>query len=130
MNLQKSFSGEEQVFISTGLGGKDNKLRFFVVFFGEEDSEISDFQFEQSKKDLAFTFEKCQAEMEDITRHFDYFTLKVLFPYNLNMKDALHEALAEINQYGNFLRPNILITNIKEFSPEEIAKYRNEETKD
>lgn len=126
MNLQKALSDEEQIFISTGLGGRDNKLRFFVVFFTNEEQELTDFQFDRSKKELLYTFEKYDAELELVERHYDYFTVKVLFPYVLNMKDALNDALYEINQYGNFLRPNILITNIKEFNSAEIAKHKND----
>jgi hypothetical protein len=40
------------------------------------------------------------------------------------MKDVLNDALQEINQYGNFLKQNLLITNIKEFNEQEIVRYK------
>lgn len=126
MNLQKSLSDEEQVFISTGLGGLDDKLRFFVVFFTNNEDELTDFQFDRANKELNYTFEKYNTCVETAVRHRDYFSIKVLFPYKENLKDALNEALNEINQYGDFLRMNILITNIKEFDELEIEQYKND----
>lgn len=126
MNLQKALSDVDQIFISTGLGGKEDKLRFFVVFFSKNDLEFTDFQFECACKELKYSFEKYQAELETVDRHADYFSIKVLFPYKLNLKDVLNEALLEINQYGDFIRMNILITNIKEFNANEIQQYKND----
>lgn len=126
MNLQKAFSDEDQIFISTGLGGKDDKLRFFVVFFSNHEQEFSDFQFNCAYKELKYSFEKYQAELETADRHSDYFSIKVLFPYKLNLKDVINEALQEINQYGDFIRRNVLITNVKEFSASEILQYKND----
>lgn len=126
MNLEKSLSDEEQVFISTGLGGKEDKLRFFIVFFAHQDTELSDFQMNRSKKELEYAFEKNKCELEEFNAHKDYFTIKALFPISLNMKDVLNGALQEINQYGNFLKQNLLITNIKEFNEQEIMRYKQD----
>ena len=38
MVIQSSLMDEQQVYISTGLGGKEQKLRYFVVFIGKENN--------------------------------------------------------------------------------------------
>ena len=40
MLLQSSLLDEQQVFISTGLGGKGKKLRYFVVFLSVNENEM------------------------------------------------------------------------------------------
>lgn len=123
MNIERSLSDEEQIFISTGLGGKDEKLRFFIVFFSIADDGFTEFQLKTAKKELEFMLEKNLCELEDFTEHPDFFSIKVLIPYKANMRDILNNYLKEVNQYGNFIRMNLLITNIKVFSEEEIRSY-------
>jgi len=120
MNIERTLSDVEQIFISTGLGGRDEKLRFFIVFFPASKGGFTEFQLKTAKNELEFIFEKNKCELEEFTEYSDYFTITALFPFKLNMKDILNGYLNEVNQYGNFIRMNLLITNIKIFNNEEI----------
>jgi hypothetical protein len=46
----------------------------------------------------------------------------MLFPLNSNVRASINEAVNEINQYGNFLDPKFLFTNVKILSEREIDK--------
>ncbi len=50
MILQSSLLGEQQVFISTGLGGKGQKIRYFIVLMKkDQDTPFNDTQKKTSK---------------------------------------------------------------------------------
>ena len=44
MLLESKLLDENQVFISTGLGGKENKLRYFIVIMTKKNADFTDFQ--------------------------------------------------------------------------------------
>ncbi len=130
MNLERSLSDEEQVFISTGLGGREDKLRFFIVLFSKkEEQDFTDFQIERTRAEVEFAFGHNDCELEEFVPHGNYITLKALFPYKMDMKGMLNGILSEVNQYGDFVQYNLLITNIKEFNPEEIDRFRTDSKK-
>ncbi len=129
MNLERSLSDEEQIFVSTGLGGREDKLRFFIVFFSKEEHAFTDFQVERTRKEVEFAFGNNNCELEEFTPFKDYITIKALFPYKMDIKDMLNGILNEVNQYGDFIQYNLLITNIKEFNKDEISRFKTDSKK-
>jgi len=120
ITLESEFSDERQIFISTGLGGKDDKLRFYA-FFKSTDGEIfSDYQRKLIEKEIPFFIRKYQGFPEEIQIRDNYFTLLFLIHIQVNIKTMLDEAIAECNQYGDFIHKGFIITNVKVFTEEEI----------
>jgi hypothetical protein len=74
MLLQSKFLDENQVFISTGLGGKGSKLRYFVVLVNSFD-KYDKLQQKLIKTELDFFLKKHDAELEQVR-----FCRKLLFP--------------------------------------------------
>jgi len=126
MSLERSLSDEEQIFISTGLGGKGEKLRFFIVFFSVSPDGFTEFQFKTAKSEIEFLFTKNDCVVESFVENKDYLALSAIFPYKLDIKELINKAIDEVNQYGNFMRNNLLLTNVKIFSEEEIRKFIEE----
>ena len=67
MLLQSSLLEEQQVYISTGLGGKGQSLRYFVVFIGKNQSSLlNETQRKLVKNELIYKIEKEGGEFESI----------------------------------------------------------------
>ena len=58
--------------------------------------------------------------LEQIDFFEDYCTLHLLFPLNADLKSIFEKTIDECNLYGNFLQRNMIITNVKKLSEEEI----------
>lgn len=122
MILQSSLLDEQQVFISTGLGGKKDKLRYFIIFPFNNPEEVSKIQQTTLKKELIFFMNQYDAEFEEIEFSNDFATALALVPLKADIKSMMKDILNECNQYGNFLSDNIIITNIKRFNSGEIQE--------
>lgn len=126
MILESGLIGENQVFISTGLGGKNNKLRYFMVFpFTQVPLEITQQKLVESE--LKFFVEKFGGEAEQIEVHEEYATLTSLIPIKAPIPDFIEEFMEECNQFGQFLREDsIIITNVKKLTNTEIEEIFND----
>jgi hypothetical protein len=122
ITLETEFSDEKQVFISTGLGGKGSQLRFFAFFKSARKRIFSDYQRELIEKEVPYSIQKHQGTMEKIQITDNYFTVLFLINIQVDIKTMLEEALDECNQYGNFIDKGFVITNVKEFTEEEIQR--------
>ena len=120
MHLESSFLDENQVFISTGLGGKGKKLRYFVVFLANEGVLLSKFQKKVIEKEIGYVFGKSDAEIEEISQYDAFVIIKVIIPIPVPIHELFEDAIIECNQFGDFLQTNFIVTNVKELSFEEI----------
>jgi hypothetical protein len=120
MHLESSFLDENQVFISTGLGGKGKKLRYFIVFLAKKDVVFADFQKKIVEKEVGYIFGKNEAEIEEFISTDTFITVKALIPIPVSIQELFELAIAECNQYGDFLQMNFIVTNVKDLSFDEI----------
>lgn len=120
MLLQSSLSGEQQVFISTGLGGKADKLRYFLIFPFHKEIFPSELQVKTLRAELDFFTKQYNGLIENFQLHQQYSTATLLFPLRANLPAFVQDLITECNQIGNFLSNNVMITNMKIFSPKEI----------
>jgi hypothetical protein len=124
MVLQSSLMDEQQVYISTGLGGKGQKLRYFVVFVGNEKIvEYSDIQSKLIKTELEFEIRKIDGELEEISFSENLAVAVLLLPVQSDLQLVFRSVIAECNQYGDFIKPDIIITNVKRMSFAEIKRF-------
>jgi hypothetical protein len=125
MSLEIELSDEKQIFISTGLGGKGSMLRFFVLMRSRALKPFAPYQKELIEQEFPFQIEKSGGTFEQISVEKNYITLLFLMEINANIRLVLDRAIAECNQYGDFINGLYLITNVKVFSREEILKELN-----
>lgn len=118
--LNSDLSGQQQIYISSGLGGHDKKLRFFALFATQNRQNLTELQKEIVEREFLFQLEKADVEVEKVDIRGNYFTILMLFPFDIDVKSSLNAAIAECNQYGNFLDPKYLFTNVKVLSEKEI----------
>ncbi|MBA4411020.1 MAG: hypothetical protein Q8S54_14815 [Bacteroidota bacterium] len=128
MVIQSSLMDEQQVYISTGLGGKGQKLRYFAVFIGNESViEYSGVQRKLIKTELEFTIKNIDGNLEEISFHENLAVAVLLLPVKSDIQNIFSKVINECNQYGNFVRQDIIITNVKRMSFDEIKKFINRE---
>ena len=120
--LSSDLSGRQQIYVSSGLGGYERKLRFFALFTSNDRQVFTDLQKEIVDREFRFQLKKAEVEIEKFEIKDNYFTLLMLFPIDTDVRTSINEAVNEINQYGNFLDPKFLFTNVKILDESEIEK--------
>jgi hypothetical protein len=128
MLLQTSLLDEQQFFISTGLGGKGEKLRYYVVFINRNRNEmLTKTQRKLVKDELIFGLKSENGEFESIDFSEGFCTSLVLLPVKADIKQVFSNVVEECNQYGNFLEEDMIITNVKVLSRSEILEIINKQ---
>jgi hypothetical protein len=122
MLLESRLLDEQQVFISTGLGGKGGKLRYFVVLFPKDGEQFSDTQMNIIKSEFEFNLRRFFSEIEEIDLSQNYITIIALIPLNVPVKKPITAAIDECNTLGDFLKSGFLITNVKILNNDEIEE--------
>ena len=123
MVLESKIMDENQVFISTGLGGKDEKLRYFVVLMTRSRVDLTPSQQMIIKNEFEFILKKFDAEMEEADFSGSLATILMLLPMKFSLKSVFREAIDECNSYGDFLNDDFIVTNVKVLSFQEIEEF-------
>jgi hypothetical protein len=122
LNLETSLLDESKALITTGLGGKGLKLRYFIVLFSSQGHELTSVQKEIIQKELNFFFSKYGAELEDVVFDESFASILAMVPIKVHLQKLFKKVIFECNQIGNFLFDDFIITNIKTLSVEEIRE--------
>jgi hypothetical protein len=113
MLLESSLLDENQILISTGLGGKGLKLRYFTVLKTESGRVFSDYEKKLVKSEMRFSLKNNHGELESI--HFNRELCRILsvIPLQIPIQPLFEKVIEECNLYGNFIDQECLITNVK-----------------
>jgi hypothetical protein len=123
MLLQSSLLDEQQMFISTGLGGKGKKLRYFVVFINQNRNELLTTRQQKLVKDeLIYEIKGSQGEFESMDFMEGFSSALVMLPLSCEIREVFQNVVDECNQYGNFLHEDMIVTNVKVMSRSEIIQ--------
>lgn len=121
ISLESELSDEKQIYISTGLGGKGEKLRFYVLILAKELKPFQDYQRTVIEREFAYSLPRADCEIERLSIHDEYVELVFLIPVRTDIKLTLDKIINECNQYGDFLSDVFTITNVKELTEDEIT---------
>ncbi|MDR1602432.1 MAG: hypothetical protein LBS42_08400 [Tannerella sp.] len=119
--LESELSDEKHIYISTGLGGRGNKLRFFVLFSSAERKPFLDYEREIVEKEFAFAIPHYDCEIERLTVRERHVEMVFLAPIQANIRTVIKCVMDECNRYGDFLAKTYTLTNVKELDEEEIS---------
>ncbi|MDR0348667.1 MAG: hypothetical protein LBH90_04130, partial [Tannerella sp.] len=122
MTLETELSDEKQIYISTGLGGKGQKLRFFTILLSAAKEPFLDYQQRVIEREFEYALTRQNCEIERLTIKERHVEMLLLMPIRLDIKKAMEDIIQECNQYGNFLSGMFTVTNMKELGEEEIAE--------
>ena len=123
MVLESKIMDENQVFISTGLGGRDEKLRYFVVLMTRSRIDLTESQQMIIKNEFEFILKKFDAELEESHFSGSLATILMLLPMKFSLKSVFREAIDECNSYGDFLNDDFIVTNVRVLSFKEIEEF-------
>ena len=121
MAMESDLSDEKQIFISTGLGGRGEKLRFFVLLLSADKSPFLEYQRKVIEREFEYYLPQQDCEIEKLEVEENYVVLLFLIPVRSNLKAILDYLIRECNQYGNFISDLYTVTNVKVLSKEEIV---------
>ena len=122
ISLESELSDEKQIYISTGLGGKNEKLRFYVLILSAETKLFENYQRQTIEREFIYYLPKENCEIERLAIGDQYVELLFLVPVRADIKAILDRVIYECNQYGYFLSDTFTITNVKELSKEEVEQ--------
>lgn len=123
MLIQSSLLDEQLVFISTGLGGKGQKLRYYVVFINRNRETILNATQQKLLKDeVIFELNNNDSEFESMDFSEGFSTVLAMLPLQSDLKSIFRNIIDECNQYGDFLDDDMIVTNVKIMSRNEIIE--------
>ncbi len=126
-HIEHSLSNNDKIYISSGLGGSGNKLRYFFVLSSSDNSDFTRFHQEILKKEIEYSLQKYGGVAES-TIFYNYFvTIVCLIPINVSLEKVFQHIIDECNQFGNFLSDKIIATNTELFKEETIMKILNDD---
>ena len=125
ISLESELSDEKQIYISTGLGGKGEKLRFYVLMLSRDRKPFLEYQRKVIEREFAYFLPKADCEIERLTIGEQYVELVFLIPVRADIKLTLDKVINECNQYGEFLSDIFTITNVKELTEQEVTDIIN-----
>lgn len=129
MLLESKILDESQVFISTGLGGKDEKLRYFVVLMTRSRIEMTNTQRMVIKNEFDDLIGRFDAELEEINFSGSLASLLLLLPMKHSLKSVFSAAIEECNRYGDFLNDDFIVTNVRTLTFKEIEEFLDRRNK-
>ena len=123
MLIQSSLLDDQLVFISTGLGGKGQKLRYYVVFINKnKEILLNAIQQKLLKDEVIFELNKHDGEFESMDFSEGFSTVLAMLPLQSDLKQIFRNIIDECNQYGDFLDDDMIVTNVKIMSRNEILE--------
>ena len=87
---------EKQIYISTGLGGKGEKLRFYVLILANELKPFLEYQKKVIEREFPYSLEKAGCEIERLTIGEKYMELVFLIPVRAEDSASLSQKTAEL----------------------------------
>lgn len=123
MMLESSLLDEKQILISTGLGGKKSKLRYFIVFVSKSGEMFNETQQKVIKSEVEFVLNENRSDVESIDFDENYSKIVSLIPLDIPIKETITSVIDECNLYGDFIMHNFIITNVKKLSTQEISDF-------
>lgn len=126
-SLEGELKGEDQMMITTGLGGRNNMMRYYFVLSSRDKSNFTKNQKEIIEKSLKKVCATKNSEIEKIEFKNNYALIQALTSFNIAVGDFIETSINECNKIGNnFLIFHYLINNTWKPREEEISKYLKE----
>lgn len=120
--IESKLLDKSQVLISTGLGGKGLKLRYFTVLLKASGRAYNTFEQKIVTDEIQFFIKKSKGELEHIRFDKEICTILSIIPLQIPVQALFDDLVSECNQYGSFLNADYMITNVRIFTNTEIRK--------
>jgi hypothetical protein len=122
MLLECKLLDENQLLISTGLGGKGSKLRYFLVLISKGEHPLNENHHKIVRGEFEYWLSRNDSEIESIQFYRSFISMLVIIPLQIPVKNLFKKAIQECNLFGDFIQDTFILTNIKQLSEEEIVE--------
>ena len=126
MFLESSLSDRNAGILMTGLGGENNRLRYFLVIRSRSDAAFTSAQKEIIERGFSYICNKIDSILEEIQAHQYYVTMKVLIPMDVAVAEIIEGGIDECNTFSDFLDENYYVTNVRIPTEADILHYLRE----
>jgi hypothetical protein len=124
--LESDLLEMEGGFLSTGLGGKGNKLRYYFIVSSKGGLTFAETHRNTLQKGFETISQKYNSEIEEINFEINYAMIGIFIPMDVAVGDVIEEGISECNTMNEFLICHYYVTNVKKPTSEEISKYLEE----
>jgi len=120
MLIESKILDENQILISTGLGGKGLKLRYFTALIASNKTTFTPLQQKIIREELEFYLSRAGGELEKITFDNEICSLITIIPLKIPVQTLFNKVIKECNILGDFILQDHVINNVKILTSEEI----------
>ena len=121
--LESVLLKEEGGFVSTGLGGKDNKLRYYFIVSTREGLTLTGSERENLQEAFKGSSDEYDSEIEEINIGANYAMVGILVPMHVAVGAVIEEGIRRCNRMGEILFVDYYVTNVKKPTKGEISRY-------
>lgn len=119
--LESKLLNQNRILISTGLGGKGLKLRYFTVLMSLNE-KFSSYQQKIIINELQYALKQHYGEIESILFDEELCTILSIIPLHVPVQKVFDDVISECNQCGSFVHKEYIITNVKVISTGDIRR--------
>ncbi|MBN2276075.1 MAG: hypothetical protein JXK95_17240 [Bacteroidales bacterium] len=123
MLIESKILDENQILISTGLGGKGLKLRYFVAIISSNKMAFTPLQQKIVREEFKYYIGRSEGELEEIVFDNEICSLISIIPLKIPVQTLFTRIITECNLLGNFIQNDFVITNVKILTSDEIRIY-------
>jgi len=123
MFLESVLLKQEGGFVSTGLGGKDNKFRYYFIVSSKDGLPFSGIHKNTLKRGFETVSHKYKSEIEEINFEGTYAMIGMLIPMDTAVGEIIEEGISECNKISEFLFLDYYVTNVGRPTDKEILNY-------
>ena len=126
MFLESSLSHRNIGMLVTGLGGKDNRLRYFLMIHPRSDAAFTVAQEATIKRGFSHICSRFNSILENVETHQRYATMMVLVPLDVAVAEVIERGIDECNTFCDLLDANYYVRNDRIPTEAEILHYLQE----
>jgi hypothetical protein len=120
--FQASMLDHPPMFISTGLGGQGQQLRFFGAFFSNDGLPFENARQKVISGEVEYMFSQFNGKLEYIAFSGQFVTFWGLVPLDVSLNEKVQAAIEESNFLGAALRQDFVLTNVKKLTFNELGE--------
>lgn len=111
MVIESNMLDENKGFILSGLGGLDNRLRYYFLVLSSTDTPFTETQKNIIREEFPIVFKNLNSIIETIDFSDTYIGLTVLVSIDIAIGTVIESGLNKCNELGNFIFEHYYVTN-------------------